>query len=64
MDNNGWTELHCAARYGKEAMVEQLLRAKANPDAVDNNGWTAAQYAKLRGHHALAQRLKEAQAKP
>ena len=64
MDNNGRTALHWAARSWKEAMVEQLLRAKANPDAVTNNGYTAARWAKSNGYHALAQRLMEAQAKP
>ena len=64
MANNGGTALHYAAYNGKEAMVEQLLRAKANPDAVDNDGWTAARFAERIGYHALAQRLMEAQAKP
>ena len=64
MNNNGWTALHHAAYNGKEAMVEQLLRAKANPDAVDNDGDTAARLADLGGYHALAQRLMKAQAKP
>ena len=46
MNNTGWTALHCAAGNGKQAMVEQLLRAKANPDAVDKYGDTAERWAK------------------
>ena len=64
MNNDGGTALHYSAFNGKEAVVEQLLRAKGNPNAVDNDGRTAAKFAEQRGYHALAQRLRETQAQP
>ena len=40
-----WTALHGAAGYGLEAVVEQLLQAKADPTIVTKDGRTAAKLA-------------------
>ena len=63
MNNFGRTALHYAAAYGREAVVELLLQAKADPTIVDKYGDTAAKDAERRGHAALAQRLREAEGK-
>ena len=60
-NSDGWTALHLAAVTGKEAVVETLLRAKADPNAVDKYGKTATQVAEQYCHPALANRLKQAQ---
>ena len=63
MDNDGWTALHWAAYNGREAVVELLLQAKADPTVVDKDGDTAAKDAESCRHAALAQRLREAEGK-
>ena len=60
----GGTAFHFAAYYGSEAVVELLLKAKANPKAVDSCGRTPARVAEQLGYAALARRLKEAEGKP
>ena len=59
--SDGITALHLAAANGKESVVETLLRAKADPNAVNKYGKTAAQVAEQYCHPALANRLKQAQ---
>ena len=60
----GGTALHIAACYGSEAVVELLLKAKANPKAVNSCGNTPARAAEYCSHASLARRLKEAESKP
>ena len=60
----GGTALYIAACYGSEAVVELLLKAKANPKAVNSCGYTPARVAESCGHADLARRLKEAEGKP
>ncbi|KAI8384161.1 Glycerophosphoryl diester phosphodiesterase family-domain-containing protein [Blakeslea trispora] len=47
---NGWTPLMLAAIEGFKDIVEVLLRANANKEAVDFNGWTATDHAVFRGY--------------
>ena len=61
MDDNGWTPLPLAARYGKSSIANLLLQANASPTAVDKYGKTPAQDAKQKGHGDLAARLLEAE---
>ncbi len=58
------TALHWAAYNGREAVVDLLLEAKADPKIVSKSGNTAAKGAEINGHAALAQRLREAEARP
>ncbi|XP_056145895.1 unconventional myosin-XVI [Lampris incognitus] len=36
-DNNFWTPLHLAAKYGQTSIVSQLLRHRANPTLLNRN---------------------------
>ena len=47
---SGGTALHGAAFKGNQAVVDMLLKANADPNAVNGFGETAAEFAKLRGH--------------
>lgn len=64
-DKFGWTALHWAAYYGREAMVAKLLTAgaKANlvtdPTSENPGGFTAADLASRNGHDGLAGYLAE-----
>lgn len=40
---SGMTPLHCAARFCRKSMVESLLDAGVNVDAVNHNGETPDQ---------------------
>ena len=62
VDIHGWNALHKAASNGRQAVVDLLLQAKADPTIVSKGGYTAAKLAKHGGHAALAQRLREAEA--
>ena len=61
---SGLTALHCAASKGNHAVVEMLLKANADPNAVDGCKSTVANVAEICGHVGLAQRLREAEARP
>ena len=56
---NGWTALHCAAYNGSEAVVEQLLHAKADTTIL-RNGETPAQIARSNGKAEVAKLLDAA----
>ncbi|XP_042010346.1 calmodulin-binding transcription activator 4-like isoform X1 [Salvia splendens] len=64
-DNNGWTALHWAARYGREKMVSALIAfgasagAVTDPNAQDLTGKTPASIAASYGHRGLAGYLSE-----
>ncbi|XP_047980068.1 calmodulin-binding transcription activator 4-like isoform X3 [Salvia hispanica] len=64
-DNNGWTALHWAARYGREKMVAALIAfgasagAVTDPNAQDLTGKTPASIAASYGHRGLAGYLSE-----
>ncbi|XP_042020057.1 calmodulin-binding transcription activator 4-like isoform X1 [Salvia splendens] len=64
-DNNGWTALHWAARYGREKMVAALIASGASagavtdPNSQDHTGKTPASIAASYGHRGLAGYLSE-----
>ncbi|XP_057811185.1 calmodulin-binding transcription activator 4 [Salvia miltiorrhiza] len=64
-DNNGWTALHWAARFGREKMVAALIASGASagavtdPNSQDPTGKTAASIAASYGHRGLAGYLSE-----
>ncbi|KAL1539241.1 calmodulin-binding transcription activator 4 [Salvia divinorum] len=64
-DNNGWTALHWAARYGREKMVAALIASGASagavtdPNSQDHTGKTPASVAASYGHRGLAGYLSE-----
>ncbi|CAI9118991.1 OLC1v1020638C2 [Oldenlandia corymbosa var. corymbosa] len=64
-DKSGWTALHWAAYYGREAMVAKLLSAGAkaylvtDPTSDTPGGSTAADLASKNGHEGLAAYLAE-----
>jgi ankyrin repeat protein len=60
-DESGMTPLHHAAEWGPEVcvtLVDLLLDAGADTNAVDDRGWTALDYAQDRGRKAMAARLQ------
>ena len=63
-DSNGYSALHCAAEKGNKTIVNQLLQANAQPNAVDNYGWTALHTAASHGREAVVELLLEAKADP
>jgi len=56
-DKQGWTPLHWAARYGREATVELLLDKGADINIQDKQGWTPLHWAAYNGHEAIVQLL-------
>ncbi|KAL3508152.1 hypothetical protein ACH5RR_033534 [Cinchona calisaya] len=64
-DKFGWTALHWAAYYGREAMVAKLLTAGAkahlvtDPTSENPGGCTAADLASKNGHDGLGAYLAE-----
>ena len=39
VDNNGWTPLHTAVRWGRKEIVEMLIDAGADVRLGDKDGW-------------------------
>jgi ankyrin repeat protein len=64
VDSSGWTALHRAANYGKDAVATQLIQAKANVNAADNYGDTPLHSAAWNGHAAVVELLLGAKASP
>ena len=62
-DSWGETPLNLAAYKGHEAVVDQLIAAKADVNKAGIHGWTPLFVALREGHHAIAKRLREAGAK-
>ena len=58
------TALHYAADNGHEAVVAQLLQAKAEIQARDSNGRTALHWAAFNGKEAVVETLLRAKADP
>ena len=57
------TPLHLAARWGKPAAAEVLLRYKASPEMLDELGWTPLMWAAMRNKRAVAEKLLKAGAR-
>ena len=55
----GWTPLFVACVDGQMGIVELLVKAGADLEALDTSGWTAKEHAALRGHMAIAKHLTE-----
>ena len=53
----GHTDLHLAALNGYTAVVQELLKKRADVTAIDKNGNTALHYAALNGHTAVVTEL-------
>ena len=53
----GWTPLFIACVEDRVEIVQLLIAAKANLDALDSSGWTAKEHAALRGHVNIARSL-------
>lgn len=54
-----WTPLFIACVDGQLPIVELLINAGANLEALDSSGWSAKEHAALRGHIALANLLAQ-----
>ncbi|KAL7932079.1 putative ankyrin repeat-containing protein [Trichoderma chlorosporum] len=52
-DDLGRTPLHCAASGGHQAMVELLLRHRADANAKDGRGGTTLMWAAAQGHQGV-----------
>ncbi len=52
--NNGYAQIHIAAKNGRVAVVMQLVAARCNVDLKGNNGATALQFAERHGHGRIA----------
>ena len=63
-DSIGFSALHGAAAKGNKTIVNQLLQANSQPNAVNNNGWTALHCAAGNGREAVVELLLEAKADP
>lgn len=57
------TPLHLAARWGKPAAAEVLLRYKASPEMLDELGWTPLMWAAMRNKGPVAEKLLKAGAR-
>ncbi|KAK4071768.1 uncharacterized protein Triagg1_6006 [Trichoderma aggressivum f. europaeum] len=56
-DDLGRTPLHCAASGGHQAMVELLLRHRADANAKDSRGRTTLMWAAAQGHQGVTDLL-------
>ncbi|KAL6822023.1 putative ankyrin repeat-containing protein [Trichoderma sp. SZMC 28015] len=56
-DDLGRTPLHCAASGGHQAMVELLLRHRADANAKDSQGRTTLMWAAAQGHQGVTDLL-------
>merc|ERR1712039_261271 len=59
-DDAGRLPLHCAAAAGQREIAEQLIRMKADPNALNADGLTAAKMAENFGHADIAKFLQTA----
>jgi hypothetical protein len=57
VNHRGWTALHQASHAGEEGVVEVLLEAKADVNAVCKDGCSAAMYASAQGWCDILQML-------
>lgn len=53
----GATPLHIAADFGNDKLVDSLLKAGANPDALDDDGTKPIMAAALKGNHEIVSAL-------
>ena len=60
LDDDDWTVLMLAAKYGQTAIVDSLIKAGANKDIQDNDGWTALMYAAYNGREYIVDSLIKA----
>ncbi|CAK7242632.1 MAG: hypothetical protein STHCBS139747_004128 [Sporothrix thermara] len=56
-NNRGRSALHLAAEANHEAMVQLLLKYKADPNAISDGGWTPLHNAVQNGHEAVVSLL-------
>ena len=56
-ENEQWTALMFACRYGQEAVAMELMKKNANLEAQDSEDWTALMYACRCGQEAVAMEL-------
>ena len=54
-DNDEWTPLHLAARYGHKEIVEYLVEKGADVNAKDKEGWTPLHFAAQEGHTEIVE---------
>jgi hypothetical protein len=57
-DENGWTPLHFAARYGNTEIVKILLKFKADPSGPDKAGTSPIELADLYNHAPVVDLLE------
>ena len=62
-DQDGWTPLHTASRYGALEVVRLLLELGADVEVKNNYGETALQFAADKGHDEVVKFLREHGAK-
>ena len=59
MDQDGYTPLHYAARFGRTYMVQVLLEKNAETKRQDGGGNTAAHLAVKNGHHEVVRLIND-----
>ena len=57
--HGGWIPIHAAAANGDRAMVELLLKHRADPKLANDEGKTPAMIAREKGHQEIAALLCE-----
>jgi ankyrin repeat protein len=55
-----WTPLHLAARYGRVAILHELVRAGADVNGRGFHGWTSLHYAARSGYLEIIEVLLNA----